>query len=94
MEQRRTILGVRRENPVGFLSEEVKLHPINSFGEEAEQETRVRFSISNCFFGEKETEEEEPETTLVKRRKDMMRGKKKMEKRTRDFGLKPRGLSY
>ena len=39
------ILGVRRENPTGVLSEEVKLHPIKSFGEEAEHETRVRFSM-------------------------------------------------
>lgn len=46
MEQRRRILGVRRENPSGGLRrEEVKLHPIKSLGEEAEQETRVRLSI-------------------------------------------------
>lgn len=47
MERRRRILGLRRENPTGGLREEVKLHPIKSLGdeEEAEQETKVRFSI-------------------------------------------------
>lgn len=46
LEQRRRILGVRRENPSGgLIREEVKLHPIKSLGEEAEQETRVRLSI-------------------------------------------------
>lgn len=39
------IFGVRRENPTGVLSEEVKLHPIKSFGEEDEEESRVRFSM-------------------------------------------------
>lgn len=50
LEQRRVILGVRRENPTGVVvSEEVKLHPINNLGEEEEEddedETRVRFSM-------------------------------------------------
>lgn len=55
------ILGVRRENPTGVLSEEVKLLPIKRFGEEAEEETMVRFSMFIVCFA-----------ILVEKTKDMM----------------------
>lgn len=56
MEQRRRILGVRRENPSGgLIREEVKLHPIKSLGEE----TRATFSIFTVSLCSEEDDEDE-----------------------------------